>query len=104
MKDFINSSALTKLLANIFVFLVLVCALGIAAYDTLNGATVNPYVATLIGAGLSYAVNILGMHIGGVQALQAQQSNASTTAAVVAAAASPAHAENAQGANMPPAA
>lgn len=103
MKDFINSSALTKLLANIFVFLVLVMALGIAAYDTLTGNPVNPYVATLIGGGLTYAVNLLGMHIGGVQALQAQQSSVDTTAHVVAAVNAPLHPESVQGANMPPA-
>lgn len=85
MKDFINSSALTKLLANIFVFCTLICALGIAVYDTIVNMPVNPYVATLIGGGLTYAVGILGMHIGGVQALQAQQSNADATAAVLAA-------------------
>ncbi len=86
MIEFINSSALTKLLANVFVFCVLTCALAIASYDTINNIAVNPYVATLIGGGLTYAINVLGMHIGGVQALQAQQSNATTTAAVVLAA------------------
>ena len=72
MSSFVNSSALTKLLANVFVFLVLIAAIGIAVFDTLTGQPINPYVSTLIGGGLTYAVGVLGMHIGGVQALQAQ--------------------------------
>ena len=91
MKDFINSSALTKLLANLFVFLVLVAALGIAVFDTISSQPINPYVSTLIGGGLTYAIGVLGVHIGGVQALQAQQSSAETTATVTAAVAAPTH-------------
>lgn len=72
MKDFVNSSALTKLLANVFVFVVLIASVGIAVYDALTIQTINPYVSTLIGGGLTYAVGLLGFHVGGVQALQAQ--------------------------------
>lgn len=73
MSNFVQSSALTKLLANVFVFLVMIVALAMAGYDTLNNLAINPYVSTLIGGGLTYAIGILGMHVGGVQALQAQQ-------------------------------
>lgn len=72
MKDFVNSSALTKLLANVFVFVVLIASVGIAVYDALTTQIINPYVSTLIGGGLTYAVGLLGFHVGGVQALQAQ--------------------------------
>jgi hypothetical protein len=72
MSNFINSSALTKLLANVFVFLVLVMALGIAGFDALTGQAINPYVSGLIFSGLGYAGTILGFHVGGAQALQAQ--------------------------------
>ncbi len=72
MMNFINSSALTKLLANVFVFLVMIAALAIAGYDTLKNLAINPYVSALIGSGLMYAGTILGFHVGGVQALQAQ--------------------------------
>ncbi len=86
MIDFINSSALTKLLANVFVFCVLACALGIASYDTINNIAVNSYVSSLIGGGLMYAGGVLNVHIGGVQALQAQSGSANTAAAVILAA------------------
>jgi hypothetical protein len=76
MTNFINSSALTKLLANLFIFFVLIAAVGIAVYDTANNLPVNSYITGLIGGGMTYAVGILGVHIGGVQALQSQQSNA----------------------------
>jgi hypothetical protein len=76
MTNFINSSALTKLLANLFIFVVLVAAVGIAMYDTINNLAVSSYITGLIGGGMTYAVGILGVHIGGVQALQSQQSNA----------------------------
>lgn len=73
MKDFVNSSALTKLLANIFIFLVLVAAVGVAVYSKLNNQAIDPYVAGLLGSGITYAASILGVHIGGQQALQSQQ-------------------------------
>ena len=72
MSNFVNSSALTKLLANIFVFLVMIVALSIAGFDTLKNLPLNPYVSGIIGSGLMYAGTILGFHVGGVQALQAQ--------------------------------
>lgn len=80
MSDFVNSSALTKLLANLFIFLVLTCALGIAAYDTIYHFPIDPYITTLIGGGLTYAVGLIGVHIGGVQALQSQVSLSNNSA------------------------
>ncbi len=87
MKDFVNSSALTKLLANAFIFMVLLTSLAIAGYDTLMNLPINAYSTALIGGGLTYAVGILGMHVGGVQALQAQAQSADTSSQALQAAA-----------------
>lgn len=66
MQDFINSSALTKLLANIFIFIVLLASTGIAVYDALTNQQINPYVSALLGGGLTYAAALLGVHVGSV--------------------------------------
>ncbi len=72
MQGFINSSALTKLLANTFIFAVMIAALVIAVYNVLNNQPINANASLLIEGGLVYAASMLGFHVGGVQALQAQ--------------------------------
>lgn len=64
MTQFVQSSALTRLLANIFIFLVLVTAVFIAAWKVLNNQQIDPLCYTAIAGGMSYAINMLGVHAG----------------------------------------
>ena len=91
MSNFINSSALTKLLANIFIFLVVVAFLGIAVYDTVTGTQVPAIITNVLYGAVMSSLAILGFHVGSVQTLQSQQSSAETTAAITTAVAAPTH-------------
>lgn len=73
MKDFVNSSALTKMLAAFFVFAILMACAGLAVYNKFNNQPIDPSVMALLVGGLTSAMGILGVHVGGQQALQAQQ-------------------------------
>lgn len=64
VKDFVVSSALTRLLANIFIFLCLVVCLFIAAYQIITVQTINPIVYTVISTGMAYSLMLLGVHTG----------------------------------------
>lgn len=64
MTNFITSSALTRLLANLFVFVALVAALFVAMVEVLKNEAINPIVYTLLSSGLVYGVSILSVHIG----------------------------------------
>lgn len=68
LSQFIASSNLTKLLAIVFLFLVLIASLAIAVYDTFVNIPINPYVTAILGAGLGAAINVLGIHQGAVTA------------------------------------
>ena len=72
MTSFVNSSALTKLLAALFIFILLIAALGVALFDTLHGIAVSDYIVGLLEGGLLSSATILGVHLGGVQTLNAQ--------------------------------
>lgn len=76
MLEAINSSALTKLLAIVFIFFCLLAALGIIVVYLCVYKTDPPqYVIGIIYAGLAASINILGVHIGAVT-----QSNGSAQA------------------------
>ena len=60
----VTQSVLTRLLANIFAFLVLVSALGIAVYQFLTTGTTSPIIGTILGYGLGYAIHVLGINQG----------------------------------------
>jgi len=64
MKDFIVSSALTRLLANLFIFLCLVIALFIAAWEIIASQPINPLVYSVVSTGLAYSLMLLGVHTG----------------------------------------
>ena len=64
MKDFVVSSALTRLLANIFIFLCLVVCLFVGAYQVVEGQAINPIVYTVISTGMAYSLMLLGVHTG----------------------------------------
>lgn len=75
MQDMINSSALTKLLAILFIFFTLVASLIVVVVYLCSYRTDPPqYVTGMIYAGLAASINILGVHIGAVtQATGIQQ-------------------------------
>lgn len=78
MKDFIDSSALTRLLANVFMFAILLACIFAAVVEVLRGEQINPLVYTLLSLGATYSVTLLGAHVGGVLALtQPKQSSSS---------------------------
>lgn len=64
MKDFVVSSALTRLLANVFIFLCLIVALFIAAWEIIASQSINPLAYTVISTGLAYSLMLLGVHTG----------------------------------------
>jgi hypothetical protein len=64
MQQFITSSAMTRLLANIFIFLVLVASLIVAAIEVMQGQPINPLIYATLSMGMVYAATILGMHSG----------------------------------------
>lgn len=65
----VNQSVLTRFLANIFLFLVLVTALIVAVLQVtghadVNLANINPMVLTVLGAGLGSSLQLLGLNVG----------------------------------------
>lgn len=64
MKDFVVSSALTRLLANIFIFLCLTTCLFVGAYQVIAGQQISPICYTVISMGMSYSLMLLGVHTG----------------------------------------
>ncbi len=72
MTEFVNSSALTKLLAAVFIFTLLVAGIIIAIFDTVNHVALPDYIVGLLEGGLLASATILGVHLGSVQTLNAQ--------------------------------
>lgn len=67
MLEAINSSALTKLLAIIFVFLCLLsCLFVIVVYLCVYRVDPPQYIIGVIYAGLASSISILGVHVGAV--------------------------------------
>ena len=76
MLEAINSSALTKLMAIIFIFLSLVtCLFVIAIYLVMYQKNPPDYINNVVYAGLAASINMLGVHLGAVT-----QSNGATQA------------------------
>ena len=55
---------MTRLLANIFIFLVLVASLIVAAIEVMASQPINPLIYATLSMGMVYAATILGMHSG----------------------------------------
>lgn len=70
MKDFVTSSALTRLLANIFIFLVVVASLVIACIEILQNQPIQPIVYIVVSSALTYATTIIGVHIPAFSSIQ----------------------------------
>ncbi len=64
MQQFVTSSALTRLLANIFIFLVLLASLVVGAIEVMQSQPINPLIYATLSMGMVYAATILGMHSG----------------------------------------
>lgn len=64
MKDFVTSSALTRLLANVFVFVVLLGAVFVLIYQIIHDNPISPICYSVVSAGLTYAIMLLGVHTG----------------------------------------
>lgn len=64
MKDFVVSSALTRLLANVFIFMCLLISLFIAAWEIIASQPINPLCYTVVSTGLAYSLMLLGVHTG----------------------------------------
>lgn len=60
----VSQSLLTRLLANIFAFCVLMAALGLAVYDIVSGQALSPILTTVLGTGIGYALHLLGLNQG----------------------------------------
>lgn len=60
----VTASILTRLLANIFVFAILVAATIVGAIELVNHEVPNSYVVLILGAGLGYAMSLLGINQG----------------------------------------
>ena len=61
---FITGGALARLLATLFLFLVLLGAAVILSVEIVQNQSLNPYAMALVGAGLSYSRTLLGIHLG----------------------------------------
>ncbi len=71
LKLFVESSALTRLLANLFIFLILSGSGFIAIWQILHNEPVNPYCIALLSSGLTYGSTMLGVHLGAVTSTNA---------------------------------
>jgi hypothetical protein len=64
LKNAVTASVMTRLLANIFVFLFLCTSLVVAAIQVINGHEVSPIIMTVLGTGIGYALHVLGINQG----------------------------------------
>lgn len=62
----IDQSTLTRLLANVFLFAVLVAALAVAVLELVNQQNLNPVISTILGTGLGIAAHAAGINQGSV--------------------------------------
>lgn len=62
--DMVTKSILTRSLAAIFLFAVLLVALAVGGYDLFLNRDVPSVVSTLIGGGVVYSCVILGINLG----------------------------------------
>lgn len=60
----VNQSLLTRMLANLFVFIVLIAALGVACFELIAYHNIDNPVSMVLGTGLGYAINLLGINQG----------------------------------------
>lgn len=60
----INQSVLTRFLANVFLFAVLMVSLGLAALELINQGSINPIITTILGTGIGIAAHAAGINQG----------------------------------------
>lgn len=64
LSNAVTASILTRLLANIFAFAVLMAALTITVYQIVTNQQVNSVCWTVLGAGIGYTLHMLGLNQG----------------------------------------
>lgn len=60
----VTMSVLTRALAIIFAFCVLMAALGLAIFELAAGQPINPLLSTVLGTGMGYALHAIGLNQG----------------------------------------
>lgn len=60
----VSQSLMTRLLANIFAFLLLLAALAVVVYDILTGQLINQLAYNILFMGAGYALHLLGVNQG----------------------------------------
>jgi hypothetical protein len=64
MTALLVGSALTRFMATLFLFLVLVGASVIVGIEIIENQPLSPYAIALVSGGLSYSLTLLGIHLG----------------------------------------
>lgn len=62
--DMVTNSVLLRFLASLILFLTMLLALAIAAYDLIVNHPIPPEILTIVGTGLGAAFAILGINYG----------------------------------------
>jgi hypothetical protein len=60
----VSQSLLTRFLANIFLFVLLIAAVTVVGYEILIGQQVNQLAYNLVFVGIGYAIHLLGINQG----------------------------------------
>lgn len=64
MKDMVINSTLTRLLANIFLFVIVLGASGIVGYQIIQGLTPDIWLVGIVGTAIGSSIKILGINAG----------------------------------------
>lgn len=59
-----QASILTRFLANVVAFAVLLVALGVVTWEVVTGQPVNSYALVVLSTGLGYVINLLALNTG----------------------------------------
>lgn len=62
--NMVTSSVLARALALFILFFVMILAICVGAYDLITARAIPDVVTTIAGAGLGYAVTMLGLNFG----------------------------------------
>jgi hypothetical protein len=64
IKNATSASILTRFLANVFIFMLMVAAMVVAAVQIIQGHDVSPIIMTVLGTGTGYALHVVGINQG----------------------------------------
>lgn len=60
----VTQSVLTRTLANLFAFMLLISALTVCCIEVIAGQPINQYVSIVLGTGIGYSLHLLGLNQG----------------------------------------